>query len=270
MRMRHPGTLPDPFAGLQVACRELDQVLAQLRFTLIRGPATQHAPAEAPAQASGPQPGLPAPDTAGAPGSSQAWPRSYKSVLSTNPPAAGSTSSAGAAPRQPAPPSQPAARRTDPATEPPASLVTARHEPHRGGAAALQDSKATRGRAAPDTPAPAQPPLQTRPHRQAPVARSATPALPPTPSASPPAAATVAAPPPVDPAAEAAASLRQEQLDALKAVLAPLQDEARRLSRDAEAVGTPVPPATGPGICIPMNSRPGRRQSRPTMPAPRS
>lgn len=53
-----------------------------------------------------------------------------------------------------------------------------------------------------------------------------------------PPAASVAAPPPVEPDAAAAAPLRQAQLAALKAALAPLQAEAGGLIRAAEAVAT--------------------------------
>ena len=251
MRAKRQGTLPDPFAGLQAACRDLDQVLAQLQSTLIHGPAPRPTEAEAVAQASHQQ-GLPAQDPAGAATSSPALPRSYRSVLSTNLPAAGSE---GMTPRQPAPPLQPAAKRTEPATKPSTRLVTDSREPYRTprhrSPATLQGPKATRGRAVPNTAAPTLPPHQTRPRAQTTEARGAAPSTrPPTPPASPPAlrpaaapapsspTATVAAPPPVDPATEAAAQLRQEQLAALKAALAPLQDEARSLSEAAEAVAS--------------------------------
>ena len=231
---RHRAT-PSAFAGLQAACRELDQVLAQLQSTLIHGPDTRHTEAEEMAQASRPQ-GLPAQDPAEAATSSQALPRSYKSVLSTNLPVAGS---AGAAPRQPALPPPPLAKRPEPATKPSTSLAADRREPPRTpqlrSPANPPGPRATRGRAVPNTAAPTLPPIQTRPPRQAAVARSAAPpTLPLTPPSSPPAQR---------PATELTELTelqlqQQQQLAALKAALAPLQDEAHRLSAAAEAVAS--------------------------------
>lgn len=229
----HPDSLPAPFAKLQVACRTLDEVLTQLQSTLSHGPAMRQAAAEAPAQASGP--------------------RSYKAVLGTDLPATGS---AGTAPRQPAPPLQPAAQRTDLAPRASTSPAPAPREPRRPSH--HLGPTARRGWTAPNTVAPTLPRIRTRPRHPATVARSAAPpTLALTPPDSPPAlrpaadpgsssptatasphAASVAAPPPVDPVAEAAAQLRQEQLAALKAALAPLQAQALSLIEAAEAAAS--------------------------------
>lgn len=56
LRSRGPDTPPAPFAGLQDACRELDQVLTQLQRTLKHGPAAGTTSAEVPAGDSVPLP----------------------------------------------------------------------------------------------------------------------------------------------------------------------------------------------------------------------
>jgi hypothetical protein len=95
----HPeDTAPDwdPFDGVKAACRELDEVLQQLRTTLAHGPASRQAApstaavtvphAPAPELAHGPQALEPAVSThPAAPTPLQAWERSFKSVLLTGP-----------------------------------------------------------------------------------------------------------------------------------------------------------------------------------------
>jgi hypothetical protein len=234
-------------AGAHETCQTLVGLLQRLQHTLAHGPAS-----------------VPA---------IQAWHRPFSSVVATASPAAGSRADG---PRPPSTPSRHAAAparattqataepqvrthapRTAPRTGP--ARPTAHRQTHPGGRQPAPRLPASRGRRAGRNPDPQaartaregfaalslEPPVGTRPGRPA-AAQSRVASTPPaSPHLSPPAAgpslnATVVVEPVVDAAAEAAAQLRQEQLAALHATLAPMQTLADRL-RDAVQAGLPAP-----------------------------
>jgi hypothetical protein len=149
---KHPRTLRDPFARLQAAGQELDQVLTHLRPMLISGPAPRPTEAETVAQASRLQ-GLPAQAPPGAATSSPALVRSYMSVLSANLPAAGSARMAPGRPDAAPVPSSPTATiaaplPVDPAAEAAAQLRQAQLAALQAALAPLQDEAHRRSEAA--------------------------------------------------------------------------------------------------------------------------
>ncbi len=231
-----PQTLPASAAHHLATSRELGRVVQLLQALPIHDPASvQTAHVEE-------QP------VAGT--SSQPSQRSFKSVLIADPPALPGPSTTGAGQRTGKSSAQPVPQKASPRPAPrhPPAHAKARHEPRRvtQGLESLHlaDAPAPGVKANPHHPGAAKI-RGARPSRQP----TGQPALPegakrgPLPVST--TAPSVAAEHPVDPAAEAAARLRQEQLAELRAMLAPLRNEAQRL-RDAAQASASAPAPAGP------------------------
>jgi len=212
--------LADPFDEVKVACRNLDGIVARL---LTEGPAPDEPPKEttaatepvpqALAQAPEQGPSVPAAQSQAATTPAGIQKRSFKSVLTDGLPV---PLHADTGPRQPTLPAAP--DWTTPRSTAPAARPVETRPGHEKRVDSGTSSQARQSASRPVLPKPA----------------DFTPL--PTPEAIPTSVAAVIAAPPADPAVEAAARVRQQQIDDLRGALAPLQTKAEHSLKEARKV----------------------------------